>query len=68
MSFRWCVWLNNELKVLQDTYLTENSDFNEKGEICALKRNVKSLKTENKFVRSDIVSKQNPTDSLLEHN
>ena len=54
--------------MLQDAYLTENSDFNEKGEICALKRNVKSLKTENKFVRSDIVSKQNPTDSLLEHN
>ena len=35
--------LKNELKVLQDNYLIENSESNEKEEICALKQHVKSL-------------------------
>ena len=60
--------LKNELKVLQDNYLTENSESNEKEEICALKQKVKSLEVENKFLRNDAVSKQNLIDSLLEHN
>ena len=60
--------LKNELKVLQDNYLTENSESNEKEEICALKQKVKSLEVENKFLRNDVVSKQNLIDSLLEHN
>ena len=60
--------LKNELKVLQDSYLTENSASNEKEEICALKQKVKTLEFENKFLRNDVVSKQNLTDSLLEHN
>ena len=60
--------LKNELKVLQDNYLTENPGFNEKEEICALKQNVKSLEVENKFLRNDVVSKQDLIDSLLEHN
>ena len=60
--------LKNELKVLQDNYLTENSESNEKEEICALKQKVKSLEAENKFLRNDAVSKQNLIDSLLEHN
>ena len=49
--------LKNELKVLQDNYLTENSDSNEKEEICALKQKVKTLEIENKFLRNDAVSK-----------
>ena len=57
--------LKNELKVLQDNYLTENSESNEKEEI---KQKVKSLEVENKFLRNDVVSKQNLIDSLLEHN
>ena len=60
--------LKNELKVLQDNYLTENSQSIEKEEICALKQKVKSLEVENKFLRDDVVSKQNLIDSLLEHN
>ena len=60
--------LRNELKVLQDNYLTENSDSNEKEEICALKQKVKTLEVENKFLRNNVVSKQSLTDSLLEHN
>ena len=60
--------LKNELKVLQDNYLTENSESNEKEEICALKQKVKSLEVENKFLRNDVVCKQNLIDSLLEHN
>ena len=60
--------LKNELKVLQDNYLTEKSEYNEKEEICALKQKVKSLEVENKFLRIDVVSKQNLIDSLLEHN
>ena len=60
--------LKNELKVLQDNYLTENSESNEKQELCALKQKVKSLEVENKFFRNDAVSKQNLIDSLLEHN
>ena len=60
--------LKNELKVLQDNYLTENSESNEKEQICALKQKVKSLEAENKFLRNDVVSKQNLIDSLLEHN
>ena len=57
----------NELKVLQDNYLTKNSESNEKEEKCALKRKVKTLEVENKFLRNDIVSKQNLIDPLLEH-
>ena len=60
--------LKNELKVLQDNYLTENPESNEKEELCALKQKVKSLEVENKFLRNDVVSKQNLIDSLLEHN
>ena len=60
--------LKNELKVLQDNYLTENSESNEKEEICALKQKVKFLEVENKFLINDVVSKQNLTDPLLEHN
>ena len=51
--------LKNELKVLQDNYLTENSESNEKEEICALKQKVKSQEVENKFLRNNIVSKLN---------
>ena len=51
--------LKNELKVLQDNYLTKKSESNEKAEIYALKKKVKSLKVENKFLRNDVVSKQN---------
>ena len=50
--------------MLQDNYLTENSESNEKEEICASM----SLELENKFLTNDIVSKQNLIDSLLEHN
>ena len=53
--------------MLQDNYLTENSDSNEKEEIWALKQKVKSLEVGNKFLRNDIVCKQNLIDSLLEH-
>ena len=60
--------LKNELKVLQDNYLTENSESNEKEEICSLKQKVKSLEVENKFLRNDVVNKQNLIDSLLEYN
>ena len=60
--------LKNELKALKDNYVTENSESNEKEEICALKQKVKSLEVENKFLRNDGVSKQNLIDSLLEHN
>ena len=52
--------LKNELKVLQDNYLTENSNSNEKKEICALKKvkqKVKTLEIENKFLRNDVVRK-----------
>ena len=51
--------LKNELKVLQDNYLTEKSEYNEKEEICALKQKVKSLEVENKFLKNNIVSKLN---------
>ena len=51
--------LKNEWKVLQDNYLTENSDPNSK-------QKVKTLEIENKFLRNDIVSKQNLVDSLLD--
>ena len=51
--------LKNELKLLQDNYLTENSESNEKEEICTLKPNVKSLEVEDKFLRNDVVSKEN---------
>ena len=46
--------LKNELKVLQGNYLTENSNSNEKEEICALKKvkqKVKTLEIENKFFK-----------------
>ena len=46
-------------------YLRENPDFNEKEEICALKRYARSNR---KFLRNDVVSKQNLIDSSLEHN
>ena len=59
--------LKNELKVLQDNYLTENSKFNEKEKICALKLKVETLEVENKFLRNDGVRKQNLIDSLLEY-
>ena len=51
--------LKNEWKVLQDNYLTENSDPNSK-------QKVKTLEIENKFLRNDIVSKQNLVYSLLD--
>ena len=35
--------LKNGLIVLQDSYLTENFESNEKEEICVLKQKVKSL-------------------------
>ena len=54
--------------MLQYNYLTENPDSTEKEEIYALKQNVKTLKIENKFLRNDIVSRQNVMDFLLEHN
>ena len=54
--------------MLQDNYLTEIPEFNEKEELCALKQKVKSLELENKFLWNDAVSKQNLIDSLLEHN
>ena len=54
--------------MLQDNYLTENSDSNEKEETCSLKQNVKTPEVENAFLRNDLVSKQNLMDSLLEHN
>ena len=60
--------LKNELKVLQDNYLTEHFDSNEKEETCLLKQNVKTPEVENTFLRNDLVSKQNLMDSLLEHN
>ena len=60
--------LKNELKVLQDNYLTENFDSNEKEETCLLKQNVKTPEVENTFLRNDLVSKQNLMNSLLEHN
>ena len=53
--------------MLQDNYLTGNSESNEKEEICTLKQKVKFLEVENKFLRIDVVSKQNLIDSLLEH-
>ena len=39
--------LKNEPKVLQDNYLTENPNPDEKEEICSLKQKVKNLKIEN---------------------
>ena len=57
--------LKNELKVLQDNYLTEHFDSNEKEETCLLKQNVKTPEVENTFLRNDLVSKQNLMDSLL---
>ena len=54
--------------MLLDNYLTDNSESNEKEQICALKQKLKSLEAENKFLRNDVVSKQNLIDSLLEHN
>ena len=54
--------------MLQDKYLTENPNSNEKEEICKLKQKVKTLEIENKFLRNDVVRKQNLIDSLLEYN
>ena len=36
--------LKNELKVLQDNHLTKNFDYNEKEEICALKKKLRLWK------------------------
>ena len=60
--------LKNELKVLQDNYLSENPNPNEKEKICLLKQKVKTLEIKNKFLKNDAVSKQKSTGSLLEHN
>ena len=54
--------LKNELKVVQDNYLTKNSESNVKEEIWPLKQKVKSLEVVNKFLRNDVVSKQNLID------
>ena len=54
--------------MLQYNYLTENPDSTEKEEIYALKQKVKTLQIENKFLRNDIVSRQNVMNFLLEHN
>ena len=54
--------------MLHEHYLTKNFTSNEKEEVCALKQWVKTLEIENKFLRNDVVSKQNLTDSLLEYN
>ena len=51
--------LKNALNVLQDNYLTENFNSTEKEEICALKQKVKTPEIKNKFLRNDVVSKQN---------
>ena len=47
--------LKNELKVLQENYLTKHFDSSKKEEMCALKRKVKTLGIENKFLRNDEV-------------
>ena len=60
--------LKNELKVLQNNYLTETPDSNKKQEIGWLKQKVKTLQVKNKFLKNDVDSKQNLTGSLLEHN
>ena len=39
-----------------------------KKKYATLKQKFKSLEVENKFLRNDVVSKQNLIDSLLEHN
>ena len=44
--------LRNELKVLQDNYLTENSNSYEKEETCALKQKVMHLGIEIEKLRS----------------
>ena len=56
--------LKNELKVLQDNYLNENSESNEKEEIHALKQKVNTLVVEINFLRNDVVGKQNLIDSF----
>ena len=52
--------IKNELKVLQDNYISVNSESNEKREICTLKQKVKSLEVDlskNKFLRNDVIKK-----------
>ena len=56
--------LKNELKVLQDNYLNENSESNEKEEIHVLKQKVNTLVVEINFLRNDVVGKQNLIDSF----
>ena len=56
------------LDEVYDLNLTENSESNEKEEICVLKQKVKCLEVEDKFLRNDVVNNQNLIDSLLEHN
>lgn len=54
--------------MIQENYLTENTGSTEKGELRLLKKNVKTLEIENKFLKNDVHCKQNLTDSLLKHN
>ena len=54
--------------MLQDNYFTENSESNEKEEICALKQKFQCLEVENNFLKNYVVNKQSLIDYLLEHN
>ena len=54
--------------MLQDSYLTENSEYDEKEEICGLKQKVENKEVENNFLINVVASKQNLIGSLLEHN
>ena len=54
--------------MLQDSYLTENSESDEKEEICGLKQKVENKEVENNFLINVVASKQNLIGSLLEHN
>lgn len=51
--------LKHKWKVLQENYLTENLDSNEKEEIFSLKRKIKTLEIENRFFKNDVDSKNN---------
>ena len=50
--------------MLQDNYLNENCESNEKEEIHALKQKVNTLVVEINFLRNDVVGKQNLIDSF----
>ena len=56
------------LRVTVSNSNNKNPSSNKKEEKCALKQKVKILRIENKFLRKDVVIKQNLIDSLLEHN